>query len=42
MGVIDVGGEWKQALLADWKSGRRKPDSEQMMLFAGASSRTPG
>ena len=35
-GVIDVGVvSGKKALMGDWKTGKRKPDSEQMMLFAG-------
>ncbi len=35
-GIVDVGvlGN-KKALLADWKTGKRKPESDQLQLFAG-------
>lgn len=33
VGVITYGG--RQALLLDWKTGKRKPDNDQLMLFAG-------
>lgn len=37
-GVVDVGvvGE-KSAVLLDWKTGKRKPDNDQMKLFAAFS-----
>lgn len=35
-GIIDVGVvKEKKAILLDWKTGRRKPDTEQLKLFAG-------
>lgn len=37
-GIVDVGilstGK-RSAMLLDWKTGKRKPDSDQLMLFAG-------
>lgn len=35
-GIVDVGVlTGKRAVLLDWKTGKRKPDSDQLMLFAG-------
>lgn len=35
-GIVDVGLlTGKRALLLDWKTGKRKPDSSQLQLFAG-------
>jgi len=45
-GIVDVGcvlDGGKNAVLLDWKTGRRKPDSDQLMLFAGlAFAHFPG
>lgn len=37
-GIVDVGivsTSQDRALLLDWKTGKRKPDNDQLMLFAG-------
>jgi PD-(D/E)XK nuclease superfamily len=37
-GIVDLGlitSSGTQAMLLDWKTGKRKPDSDQLMLFAG-------
>jgi hypothetical protein len=37
-GIIDIGvvaTDQSKAVLLDWKTGKRKPDSDQLMLFAG-------
>jgi hypothetical protein len=37
-GIVDVGVvayNKEKALLLDWKTGKRKPDNDQLMLFAG-------
>lgn len=37
-GIVDIGllsTDGTRALLLDWKTGKRKPDSDQLMLFAG-------
>jgi len=39
-GIVDVGVitySGRQAMLLDWKTGKRKPDNDQLMLFAGLS-----
>lgn len=35
-GIVDIGiVNEKNAVLLDWKTGKRKPDNDQMQLFAG-------
>jgi hypothetical protein len=39
-GIVDIGvvtPSGTSALLLDWKTGKRKPDNDQLMLFAGLS-----